>query len=54
MDDNTETCKHGPCDCMAREDSEFCSEACKQAHQNGETTCPCPHEGCGDHDHDDE
>ncbi len=45
------TCAHEPCDCQAVNDSGFCSDACRQAHENGDMDCPCPHGSCDGHAH---
>jgi len=46
--DERETCEHGPCECMAREDEDYCSTYCENAAAVGETEirCNCGHAGC--------
>jgi hypothetical protein len=43
-----ETCAHGPCECMTREDEEYCSTYCENAGSvsGTEIRCSCGHPGC--------
>ena len=43
-----ETCEHGPCNCMATEDEDYCSTYCENAASTGgtEIRCGCGHSGC--------
>ena len=43
-----ETCAHGPCQCMAPGDEEYCSPYCENAAAVTETEirCSCGHAGC--------
>jgi hypothetical protein len=46
--DERETCGHGPCQCMAPRDGEFCSTYCENAESVGEIEirCGCGHPNC--------
>lgn len=50
MSSQQSECRHEPCDCKAKPDSDFCSQACEQAHASGERECPCDHVGCQGHE----
>ena len=43
-----ETCAHKLCNCMAREDEEYCSVYCENAAKVNDTeiSCGCGHAGC--------
>ena len=46
--DDRERCKHGPCECMAAEDEDYCSTYCENAAavSEAEISCSCGHAGC--------
>lgn len=43
---STEKCTHPACGCSTREDSEYCSQSCKEAADLTEIACQCGHPGC--------
>lgn len=47
--DERETCGHGPCQCMAPRDEEYCGTYCENADNVGEIEirCGCGHPACG-------
>ena len=39
-------CAHATCTCMARPDSDFCSEFCEDSKDLTTLDCDCGHPGC--------
>ncbi len=39
-------CEHPACNCMAAENSKFCSDYCHDAREITELSCNCGHPGC--------
>jgi hypothetical protein len=39
-------CAHPACNCMATNDSKYCSEYCHDAKDTLEIACKCRHPGC--------
>ena len=47
MADNSKTkCAHPSCNCMAAQDSKFCSTFCEGASDHPDVICNCGHAGC--------
>jgi hypothetical protein len=41
-------CAHPACNCMAEEDSKYCSTYCHDAGKSLELACNCGHPGCAE------
>lgn len=41
-------CEHGPCQCLAMSDTDYCGVYCENAAKTGEIeiACNCGHPGC--------
>jgi hypothetical protein len=42
----TKKCEHPACTCMARAESNYCSQSCEDAADMTEISCNCGHAGC--------
>lgn len=47
-DNKGSKCAHGVCDCVASDESKYCSEYCEDAEKSGVTEigCGCAHGSC--------
>lgn len=45
----TTQCAHEACSCDVVGGLAYCSDACKQAHEEGKQDCPCDHPECAGH-----
>jgi hypothetical protein len=41
-------CTHPACNCMAREDSDYCSTYCEGEAKTADIICGCGHPACAD------
>jgi hypothetical protein len=46
MEPEKKKCAHPACNCMAAQDSKYCSQYCKDAGSTMEISCNCGHAGC--------
>ncbi len=46
----SEACARENCNCMALDDSKFCSPQCDTAPNGSQSRCKCGHEGCSGDD----